>query len=232
MGDTTFDSELFDDSCEEENEFDRALQEADQVSIENEASSWTQVPIESIPGLSYYPNRLPPDLQNQIANALPDSLFSDMNSGRQLHLYVPFPEPMQSLNKYLPSEFLSNVWKDQPAEASIIQVYNPGDGIIPHKDLDMFADGVAIYSFFSDITMVFTLPSQKLKCDVRLQKGSLVIMYGPARYQWLHEIPFRGGDWVPLSSRDELTPPKQTWIPRTQRFSITMRRIVGNHTFG
>ncbi|WBW73542.1 histone H2A dioxygenase Ofd2 [Schizosaccharomyces osmophilus] len=224
--------ELFNDSCDEENEFDRALQEADQDSIHNSVSSWTQVPIESISGLSYYPNWLPPDLQNQIANVLPESLFSDTNSGRQLHLYVPFPEPIQRLNKYLPSEFLSDIWRDQPAEASIIQVYNPGDGIIPHKDLDMFADGVAIYSFFSDITMVFTLPSQKLKCDVRLQKGSLVVMHGPARYQWLHEIPFRGGDWIPLSSQDEAASSKQTWMPRNQRFSITMRRIVENHTFG
>ncbi|EPX72882.1 2 OG-Fe(II) oxygenase superfamily protein Ofd2 [Schizosaccharomyces octosporus yFS286] len=223
--------ELFDDSCEE-NEFDQALQEADQESVDQDVSSWTQVPLESITGLSYYPNRLPLDLQNQITNVLPKGLFSGTNSGRQLHLYVPFPEPIQRLNNYLPSEFLSDVWKNQPAEASIIQVYNPGDGIIPHKDLDMFADGVAIYSFLSDMTMVFKLPSKKLKCDVRLQKGSLVVMRGPARYEWLHEIPFRGGDWISSSSQDNATASNQTWTPRNQRFSITMRRIVENHTFG
>lgn len=208
-------------------EFDEALLEVDQEKDDylDDFENWTVVPVETIEGINYYPNCLPESVQRNLINNVPKELLSIYGSGKQSHLYIPFPAHINCLNDYIPSDFKQRLWKGQDAEAIIMQVYNPGDGIIPHKDLEMFGDGVAIFSFLSNTTMIFTHPELKLKSKIRLEKGSLLLMSGTARYDWFHEIPFRAGDWV-------MNDGEEKWVSRSQRLSVTMRRIIENHVFG
>ncbi|EEB05222.1 2 OG-Fe(II) oxygenase superfamily protein Ofd2 [Schizosaccharomyces japonicus yFS275] len=216
-------SSFFTDSSDDDLEsFDSVLTSVDQQSSQNDTKKgWTQISPSEIPGLTYIPNVLPPSVQDELIQCLPDGIL-DRSTGRQAHLYRPFAPVLQNLmQNFIPSAFKKQVWEGKDAEAIIMQVYNPGDGIIPHVDLPMFDDGIVIFSLLSDITMEFTQPSSKRKASVLLEKGSLTIMEGEARYQWLHGIPFRTGDWT-----------NGTWIPRAQRCSITMRRIGLNKMFG
>lgn len=95
-------------------------------------------------------------------------------------------------------------------------------GICAHVDLMRFEDGIAIVSLESPCVMHFS-PVQEdgeevplaMKIPVYLNPGSLVIMWGDARYRWKHEINRKPG--------------LQVWqgqaIEQKQRTSITLRKL-------
>ncbi|KAL8100956.1 hypothetical protein AgCh_032999 [Apium graveolens] len=102
----------------------------------------------------------------------------------------------------------------------IVNQYQPGEGICAHVDLMRFEDGIAIVSLESSCVMHFTraeseATNNRQKVPVYLSPGSLVLMWGEARYLWKHEI--------------NRNPGIQTWegknIDQKRRTSITLRKL-------
>ncbi|KAG0054067.1 hypothetical protein BGZ89_002748 [Linnemannia elongata] len=127
-------------------------------------------------------------------------------------------------------------------QASIMNLYYPGNGIKPHVDLARFEDGIIIISLLSAINMDFykapspmtpndppegtnppippPLPSKEREPDftVRLEPGSILTIQGKARYEWEHGI---------QETMEDVVEGGET-IKRKIRVSITLRKMRGS----
>ncbi|XP_073314693.1 alkylated DNA repair protein ALKBH8 homolog [Primulina huaijiensis] len=124
---------------------------------------------------------------------------------------------------------LDMLWREPLFNQLIVNIYQPGEGICAHIDLMRFEDGIAIISLESSCVMHFT----RVECEtshiekmnegctslsripVLLVPGSLVLMWGEARYLWKHQINRKPGF--------------QLWegqeIEQKRRTSVTLRRF-------
>ncbi|KAL0459638.1 UNVERIFIED_CONTAM: putative protein P8A3.02c [Sesamum latifolium] len=124
--------------------------------------------------------------------------------------------------RLFPPELL---WREPLFNQLIVNTYQPGEGICAHVDLMRFEDGIAIISLESSCVMHFS-PAEaenihlenikkEAKIPVLLTPGSVVLMWGEARYLWRHEINRKPGF--------------QTWegqeIKQKRRISVTLRRL-------
>lgn len=117
------------------------------------------------------------------------------------------------------------------ARQTILNFYAPGTGISSHCDLPgRYDDGIIGLSLGSGCVMDFTRicrpNSEELEgASLYLPTNSLVILTGPARWQWKHGIASREGDWVADELRNEAvgTYGKARYIHRRARLSITAR---------
>jgi alkylated DNA repair dioxygenase AlkB len=96
----------------------------------------------------------------------------------------------------------------------IINEYLPGRGIGKHVDcVPCFGDTIVSLSLGSICSMEF----EHLKSDKRgsmlLAPGSLLVIFGEARYDWTHSIPSRLKD-------DDLV--------RSRRVSVTFRKVLSS----
>ncbi|XP_002531882.2 alkylated DNA repair protein alkB homolog 8 [Ricinus communis] len=124
----------------------------------------------------------------------------------------------------LPSNLL---WREPLFDQLIVNVYQPGEGICAHVDLMRFEDGIAIVSLESSCVMHFTQvravdANEKGEKDqdmtsipVYLTPGSLVLLWGDARYLWKHEINRKPG--FQMWEGQELSQKRRT--------SITLRML-------
>ncbi|KAK4407034.1 hypothetical protein Sango_0284400 [Sesamum angolense] len=142
----------------------------------------------------------------------PHSIFGDTD------IWEPITE-IKGL--WICRDFLST---DQ--QASLISALQKGnEGICAHVDLMRFEDGIAIISLESSCVMHFSPAKAEIshlenvkeeeKVPVLLTPGSVVLMWGEARYLWKHEINRKPGF--------------QTWegqdINQKRRISVTLRRL-------
>ncbi|XP_012568650.1 uncharacterized protein P8A3.02c [Cicer arietinum] len=116
-----------------------------------------------------------------------------------------------SFSKY---QLPPNLMQREPIfDQMITNVYQPGEGICPHIDLLRFEDAIAIVSLESSCVMHFTTETQRV--PVLLTPGSLILMFGDARYVWKHEINRKPGF--------------QMWngelLNQSKRTSITLRKL-------
>ncbi|KAJ6329145.1 hypothetical protein OIU77_010759 [Salix suchowensis] len=125
---------------------------------------------------------------------------------------------------WLPPDLLS---REPFFDQLIANVYQPGEGICAHVDLMRFEDGIAIVSLESSCVMHFTQVGEvsgsgkeqpdlpMIKIPVFLIPGSLVLLFGDARYLWKHEINRKPGF--------------QMWegqeVNQKRRTSITLRKL-------
>ncbi|KAJ6723440.1 ALKYLATED DNA REPAIR PROTEIN ALKB-like protein 8 ISOFORM X1 [Salix koriyanagi] len=125
---------------------------------------------------------------------------------------------------WLPPDLLS---REPFFDQLIANVYQPGEGICAHVDLMRFEDGIAIVSLESSCVMHFTQVGEvsgsgkeqpdlpMIKIPVFLMPGSLVLLFGDARYLWKHEINRKPGF--------------QMWegqeVNQKRRTSITLRKL-------
>ena len=109
--------------------------------------------------------------------------------------------------------FTDEIFIKKPDQA-IINEYLPGQGISSHIDcVPCFDDVIASLSLGSDAIMQLSLGEQKH--DVFLEKRSLIVLSGEARYKWKHAIPARKSDIV-----DGIK------LERQRRVSVTFRKVV------
>lgn len=95
-----------------------------------------------------------------------------------------------------------------------VNVYGPGEGIGSHVDtVSAFADGLMSISLNSGIVMEFR--SNGVRKQVYLPQRSLLVMSGPARYDWEHMIVTRQTDTH-----------EGRVIPRETRISLTLRTAL------
>ena len=118
--------------------------------------------------------------------------------------------------------------EDDPAKPGVsyphlnqltINEYTPGQGIGSHVDTpSAFSDGLISLSLNSDVVMEFRRVGGTKSIDrklVHLPRRSLVLMSGPARYEWEHMIVGRVTDTV-----------NGVVLPRGRRVSLTLRTAI------
>jgi Alkylated DNA repair protein len=94
----------------------------------------------------------------------------------------------------------------------IVNNYQPGQGISKHIDSKQFGRVIGCYSIGGTVQMKFIKGKEIV--DVTIEKGSLYIMSGDARYKWMHELPSRLFDEINLKKKE-----------RERRISITFRNM-------
>ncbi|XP_071738328.1 alkylated DNA repair protein ALKBH8 homolog isoform X2 [Rutidosis leptorrhynchoides] len=120
-----------------------------------------------------------------------------------------------------PSELLN---REPLFNQLIVNSYQPGEGICAHVDLMRFEDGIALVSLESSCVMHFSRAQNgsgtdekqtESKIPVYLTPGSLLLIWGEARYKWKHEINRKPGfqKWDGLE------------IDQKRRTSITLRKL-------
>lgn len=102
-----------------------------------------------------------------------------------------------------------------PPDQAIVNEYLPGQGIAPHVDCEpCFGPIIASLSLGSGCEMRFDALATGARTALRLKRQSLLVLSGPARYEWRHGIPARKSD-----------PASQGRASRDRRVSITFRTI-------
>ena len=103
---------------------------------------------------------------------------------------------------------------DRIPEQVIINEYLPGQGISTHIDHPGFGPTVCTISLLDDWEMDFS-ENWKGKKPALLQKGSCVLLTGPARDTWQHGIAPRKSEIMDSGRRD-----------RKRRLSMTFRTVL------
>lgn len=118
---------------------------------------------------------------------------------------APMPGHMMALGEFITDQYYPDTLFNQ----AIVNEYLPGQGIGPHIDANVFGGTVASLSLLSDIVMNFE--KEKNIFSLALLKDSLLILQGPARYEWKHGISKTKYDFAGKRSR---------------RISITYREVL------
>lgn len=126
--------------------------------------------------------------------------------------FGPLPDWIAPLCRRLVDRGLFEEVPDQV----IANEYLPGQGSSAHVDcVPCFGGAIASLSLLSSCEMVFRRPASGERMALVLEPSSLLLMTGPARYDWTHEIPARLSDVIDGEKR-----------PRGRRISLTFRNVV------
>jgi alkylated DNA repair dioxygenase AlkB len=126
-------------------------------------------------------------------------------------LYLgPIPAWLTPFTRYLAYDFFVK----EPDQV-IINEYLPGQGIGRHVDcVKCFGDTVASISLLSTVPMDFEQLGSSEMDSLLLSPGSLLILSGDARYNWMHSISARKADVIEGEE-----------ILRSRRISLTFRTM-------
>ena len=127
--------------------------------------------------------------------------------GRSMYI-GPLPDWACDLGKRLIEKGLVPQLPDQV----IVNEYIENQGILRHADADSFADGIATISLLESWEMVFREKGTKRKVGQVLERRSVAVMSGDARYRWTHEIPKRKTE--------------RGRVMRKRRISLTFRKVI------
>lgn len=94
----------------------------------------------------------------------------------------------------------------------IVNEYEPGQGIAPHIDANLFGPAVCTLSCLHEVPMTFQL--DKGKIEIPMPRRSLAVLRGPAREVWRHSIASR------MSDRKD-----RRKVRRSRRVSFTFRTV-------
>lgn len=101
----------------------------------------------------------------------------------------------------------------------IVNEYVKDQGIGEHVDSASFADGIATISLLESWEMVFCNRQSKRKVNCMLERRSVAVIEGKARYDWTHEIPKRKSEPVEPGTKH----PRRD---RGRRVSLTFRKVL------
>lgn len=177
-----------------------------------------------IPGLTYIPDFITRDEENTLIAKIDEQPWlNDLKRQVQHYGYKydykartvtndaylgPLPDWIKSVAKKLPFK----------PDQTIVNEYLPGQGISAHTDcVPCFDDTIASLSLGSPVIMQFTCPKTGETQEIFLKERSLLVLSGPARYEWQHTIPARKSDIV-----------NGFKIKRSRRISLTFRTVILN----
>ena len=123
------------------------------------------------------------------------------------------PEWAEKLGRRLHEEGHVQYLPDQV----IVNEYVKNQGITPHIDSSAFADGVAMISLLEAWEMDFLKDQRKL--TRRLERRSVAVLSGEARYKWKHGIRKRKSEPANESGGGKR-------VPRERRLSLTFRKVM------
>ncbi|MBX2833971.1 MAG: alpha-ketoglutarate-dependent dioxygenase AlkB [Micavibrio sp.] len=102
----------------------------------------------------------------------------------------------------------------QKPDQAIVNEYLPRQGIAPHIDrTNLFTDRVVSITLAAPVMMVLNHEGSGRAEEIWLERRSLLLLEGAARYDWQHGIAPRKNDVVGSIK-----------IPRERRVSVTMRK--------
>ena len=159
-----------------------------------------------IEGLRYVPDFLSPEEQRSLLEKLEAIRFDQWQqvwmrgqlarrrklaygynyepSDRALSPAPPIPDYLLPLRDRFAAAL--GVAPETLAQATLTS-YPPGAGIGRHKDAPFFGEPVIGVSLGSEARMIFRRGKEKVAMS--LEPGSLLILSGPARSVWTHEMP-------------------------------------------
>ena len=190
--------------------------------------------VSEIPGLIYKPDFLSENEEKHLVETIDKEDWDSILKRRVQHYGWRYdykarqidssmrlgdlPDWASRIAKRLVSEGLMPNLPDQ----IIVNEYRGKQGITPHSDSQNFEDGIATISLLESWEMLFRKQHGKDKKYQMLERRSVAIMTGPARYAWTHEIPKR-----------KMEP---SGMERGRRISLTFRKVIvpadGGHNHG
>lgn len=177
------------------------------------------------PGLIYIPNWLNGLEHDRILDLVDNSEFDTTLSRRVQHYGARYNYESSSVEEIrtapsVPHELhllcerlVSEGFFQRLPEQIIVNEYIGNQGIASHVDRTSFGSAIATVSLIESWTMKFRSPNADV-VEVPLEKCSLAVMTGPARYEWTHEIAKKKNENI-AGMR----------MPRGRRVSLTFRTI-------
>ena len=201
----------------------------------NKASSQLQRPknndetIDSISGLLYVGNYITEDQHDWLLEKI-DKLpwradlkrkvqhygFKYDYKARKVDLDMRIGELPEWL-KRISHNLCEDGYMQEVADQVIVNEYQPGQGISGHIDCEpCFKDTIVSLSLGSGCIMDFTNKhDMQKKIPMWLEPRSLIVLYGEARYEWLHGIsPRKSDNWNGHK------------YERQRRVSLTFRKVI------
>jgi alkylated DNA repair protein alkB family protein 8 len=180
----------------------------------------------TLPGFILHRDFISSSLEDQLVKEIDDQKWV-VDYDRRLQYYgyrnelekpydlVEFPVPMPPLIKQLSEQIVNReILLNQPDQV-IINEYEPGQGIRPHKDRNYFDNQICGINLGSGCIMRFIKGSGVV--DIEVPRRSLYVMQDEVRYKWKHAIPPRKKDII-----------NGTVQHRERRWSITYRKVKPN----
>lgn len=179
----------------------------------------------SVPGLYLYPDFISEHYENELLSEIDGQIWM-VDYSRRLQYYgfrneleepyelisipIPIPEKIYQLSEQIIDKGLIDMQPDQV----IINEYNPGEGIRPHKDRNYYENQICGVNLGSSCIMRFIRGKNLETIDIEIPRRSLYIMQDEARNKWTHGIPPRKKDNI-----------NGTISIRDRRVSITYRKV-------
>ena len=177
----------------------------------------TAADVPSIPGLRYLPDYITEADERALAAAI-DRRPWNTEWRRRRQPYgggygtkgpaAPIPEWGRRLADRIHADGLT----PEPFDHMLVNEYQPGQGIAPHRDYAPYGRTVVSLSLLSACVMDFRHPATGRRERLLLEPRSLLVLSDRARYEWEHGIAPRTKDvWHGLR------------IARARRLSVTFR---------
>jgi len=193
------------------------------------AFSFDEVPaVPVIEGLFYFPSFIDSAMHNSLIESIDGQLWEHTLKRRvqqygyrydyknrmdnDPHWLGPLPNWTDQVEALLHQQDIFESDFDQ----IIVNEYLPGQGIACHIDrTSCFGETIAILSLDSRVVMDLVLAKSRERSEILLKPRSLLVLKGPARYEWKHGIAARKSDRF-----------QGTSFRRKRRISLTFRKTL------
>ncbi|MXY50993.1 MAG: alpha-ketoglutarate-dependent dioxygenase AlkB [Gammaproteobacteria bacterium] len=183
-------------------------------------------PPDKLPGFAYLPNFITAEEEDELLQHIDDAEWSTELKRRVQHYGWRYDYGQRQIDESMRLGELP-FWADKIAkrlvakglvaelpDQVIVNEYCGKQGISPHVDQPKsFAEPVATVSLLESWGMKFRRRGGEEKTEKTLERRSVAVLSGDARYKWTHEIPSR---------KTERVDGKR--IPRERRISLTFRK--------
>ncbi|MGL4420373.1 MAG: alpha-ketoglutarate-dependent dioxygenase AlkB [Gemmataceae bacterium] len=179
-------------------------------------------------GLIYIPNFMPAAEQKELLAAIDKGEWSQELRRRVQHYGYRYDYKARQVDRSMRlgtlPDFVQNVLIQLQMHVAIrcdfdqliVNEYLPGQGIAAHIDCEpCFDEQIAIISLGWAYEMEFQNVHSRSTSTLMLATGSLLVLSGPARYEWTHQIRPRF---------------KDRGVSRQRRVSLTFRKVLLNNT--
>ncbi len=201
------------------------------ILIEQEVNWYGKMPriyLPNIQGLELVENFLSIPAQKTLIRAIDQEKWSTVLRRRVQHYGYEYDYRKRAINESMRVQALpdwATAFAQQLMKANIITYapdqmivneYLPGQGIADHIDCEpCFDDTIISLSLGSDILMNLTPKGGGSRTTIHLKTGSVLVLRGAARFDWMHGITARKSD-VLYGKR----------TPRSRRLSMTFRKVI------
>lgn len=182
----------------------------------------------AIPGLTYLPEFITADEEGALMEVVNQGIWRHDLKRRVQHYGYRYDYKARSVLEgayigELPNWLAQHAlklkkqgWFLQAPDQVIVNEYMPGQGIAPHVDCEpCFGDRIASLSLGSDCVMDFIHVHTGDKQSLVLERRSIVLLTGEARYLWQHGIAARKADRR-----------NGGLYKRSRRISLTFRNVI------